>query len=191
PGKPRVPSKGHHHAGRHSQILQRRQGLRLHLARRWRQRQLRPHHRRAGGGHADAQQGSAPAVRSRTGPQRQGIGGQSGRRLGAADRFSGRGPRAAPGLPYPLPAPAGDFPMSQTFDFYDTRAREAAAEADRAELVMVRERALRAEKTWRGLANQARKIERDRAKAEEIRAERRAAEAEAAAMALADAEVAE
>ena len=81
--------------------------------------------------------------------------------------------------------------MSQTFDFYDARAREAAAEAKSAELVMVRERALRAEKTWRGLANQARKIERDRAKAEEIRAERRAAEAEAAALALADAETAE
>jgi len=81
--------------------------------------------------------------------------------------------------------------MSQTFDFYDARAREAATEAENAPLVMVRERALRAEKTWRGLANQARKIERDRAKAEEIRAERRAAEAEAAAMALVDAEAAE
>ena len=81
--------------------------------------------------------------------------------------------------------------MSQTFDFYDARAREAATEAENAPLVMVRERALRAEKTWRGLANQARKIERDRAKAEEIRAERRAADAEAAAMALVDAEAAE
>ncbi|MEO6387613.1 MAG: hypothetical protein ABIT16_11535 [Croceibacterium sp.] len=67
--------------------------------------------------------------------------------------------------------------MSQTFDFYDARAREAAAEADRSELVMVRERALRAEKTWRGLANQARKVEGDRIKAEQIRAARREAEA--------------
>lgn len=67
--------------------------------------------------------------------------------------------------------------MSQTFDFYDARAREAAAEAERADLIMVRERALRAEKTWRGLANQAKKVERDRIKAEEIRQERRAAEA--------------
>jgi hypothetical protein len=67
--------------------------------------------------------------------------------------------------------------MSQTFDFYDARAREAAAEADKADLVMVRERALRAEKTWRGLATQAKKVERDRAKAEEIRQERRASEA--------------
>jgi len=67
--------------------------------------------------------------------------------------------------------------MSQTFDFYDARAREAASEAERADLIMVRERALRAEKTWRGLANQAKKVERDRIKAEEIRQERRAAEA--------------
>ncbi|MBT2134524.1 hypothetical protein KK137_09280 [Croceibacterium sp. LX-88] len=67
--------------------------------------------------------------------------------------------------------------MSQTFEFYDSRAREAAAEAERADLVMVRERALRAEKTWRGLAAQAKKVERDRVKAEEVRAERRAAEA--------------
>lgn len=67
--------------------------------------------------------------------------------------------------------------MSQTFDFYDARAREAAAEADKADLVMVRERALRAEKTWRGLAEQARKVERDRVRAEEVRQERRAAEA--------------
>ena len=81
--------------------------------------------------------------------------------------------------------------MSQTFDFYDARAREAAAEAESAQLIMVRERALRAEKTWRGLANQARKIERDRAKAEEIRAERRAAEAEAAAMAVSETEAAD
>jgi hypothetical protein len=67
--------------------------------------------------------------------------------------------------------------MSQTFAFYDARAREAAAEANVAQLVMVRERALRAEKTWRSLANQAQKVEKDRVKAEAIRAERRAAEA--------------
>ena len=67
--------------------------------------------------------------------------------------------------------------MSQTFHFYDARANEAAAEAEAAQLDMVRERALRAEKTWRGLAVQAQKIERERFKAEEVRAERRAAEA--------------
>ena len=71
--------------------------------------------------------------------------------------------------------------MSQPFEFDDARARDAAAEADSAELVMVRERALRAEKTWRGLANQAKKVERDRVKAELVRAERRAAEAAALA----------
>ena len=68
--------------------------------------------------------------------------------------------------------------MVQTFEFYDARAKEAAAEAKAAELVMVRERALRAEGVWRGLAAQARKVEVDRAKAERDRAARRAAEAE-------------
>jgi hypothetical protein len=67
--------------------------------------------------------------------------------------------------------------MSQTFEFYEARANEAAAEADAAALLMVRERALRAEKTWRGLASQAAKLGRERIKAEEIRNERRAAEA--------------
>jgi len=66
--------------------------------------------------------------------------------------------------------------MSQNFEFYDARAREAATEAANAVLTMVRERSLRAEKTWRGLANQAQKVERDRVRAEEVRAERRAAE---------------
>lgn len=32
--------------------------------------------------------------------------------------------------------------MSQTFQFYDDRANEAAIEAERADLLMVRERAL-------------------------------------------------
>ena len=70
--------------------------------------------------------------------------------------------------------------MSQTFEFYDARANEAAAEAEKATLDNVRDRNLRAEKTWRGLANQARRVLIDRAKAEEERAERRAAEAAAA-----------
>ena len=71
--------------------------------------------------------------------------------------------------------------MSQTFQFYDARAKESAAEAEKAELVMVRERAERSSAVWRSLANQAKKVERDRAKAELVRAERRAAEAEEAA----------
>ena len=71
--------------------------------------------------------------------------------------------------------------MSQTFEFYDARAQESAAEAEQAVLENVRERALRSEKTWRGLAEQARRVVIDREKAEIARAERRAAEAEALA----------
>ncbi len=71
--------------------------------------------------------------------------------------------------------------MSQTFDFYDARARESEAAAELAKLDMVRERELRSAAGWRTLAEQARKVEVSRVKAEEIRAERRAAElAEAA-----------
>ena len=66
--------------------------------------------------------------------------------------------------------------MSQTFEFYYTRAREAAAEAKEATLDNVRERNLRAEKTWRGLAEQARKVSVERAKAERDRVARREAE---------------
>ncbi len=77
--------------------------------------------------------------------------------------------------------------MSQTFEFYDARAKEAATEASKATLDNVRDRNLRAEKTWRGLANQARRVMVDRAKAEEERAERRAAEAAEAAGAAAQA----
>ena len=72
--------------------------------------------------------------------------------------------------------------MSQTFEFYDARAREAAAEADAATLDNVRDRHLRAEKTWRGLAEQARKTLAEREKVERERADRRAAEAEEMAL---------
>ena len=67
--------------------------------------------------------------------------------------------------------------MAQTYEFYHARANEAAARANEAQLDNVRERELRAEKSWRALAEQARKtvIARDKADAE--RAERRAAEA--------------
>jgi hypothetical protein len=70
--------------------------------------------------------------------------------------------------------------MSQTFDFYDARAREAAAEADAATLDNVRERNLRAAKTWRALADQAQRVVHDREKAERARARRREEEAAAA-----------
>lgn len=72
--------------------------------------------------------------------------------------------------------------MSQTFTFYDARAQESAAEAEAATLDRVRERALRSEKTWRGLADKAKKMEEDRAKAEADRAERREREAQEQAL---------
>ncbi|WP_394270395.1 hypothetical protein [Qipengyuania sp.] len=59
--------------------------------------------------------------------------------------------------------------MSQTFEFYDARAREAAQEAQDAVLDNVRDRNLRAEKTWRSLADQAHKIRSEREKAESLR----------------------
>lgn len=59
--------------------------------------------------------------------------------------------------------------MSQTFEFYDARAKEAAAEADVATLDNVRDRCLRAEKTWRALADQARKTVVAREKAEQTK----------------------
>ncbi len=66
--------------------------------------------------------------------------------------------------------------MSQTYEFYAERAREAADEAAAATLDNVRDRNLRAEKTWSMLAEQARKVKADRVKAEETRAARIAAE---------------
>jgi hypothetical protein len=66
--------------------------------------------------------------------------------------------------------------MSQTFDFYDERARAAEAEADRAVLDNVRERELRSARAWRGMADRQLMIDAERVKAEEIRAARRAAE---------------
>lgn len=66
--------------------------------------------------------------------------------------------------------------MAQTFQFYDERAKEAANEAASATLDNVRDRALRSEKAWRGMADQALKIEEDRAQAEIDRAERRETE---------------
>jgi len=66
--------------------------------------------------------------------------------------------------------------MSQGYHFYKQRADEAAASAQDAPLDNVRERYLEAEKTWRGLAEQARKVEEDRAKAREERLQRLADE---------------
>ena len=74
--------------------------------------------------------------------------------------------------------------MSQTSDFYDTRADEAEAAAGHAELDNVRDRELRSAAVFRKLADQARKVVIDRAKAEVVRDERRAAEVEKAASTL-------
>lgn len=62
--------------------------------------------------------------------------------------------------------------MAQTYEFYSERADAAAALAEAASLDNVRERELRAERSWRGLAEQARKIAEERAKALSLRAER-------------------
>jgi hypothetical protein len=70
--------------------------------------------------------------------------------------------------------------MSQTFSFYDERAKSAEAEAERAKLDNVRERELRSAKAWRGMADRQLLIDAERAKSEEVRAARRAAELEAA-----------
>lgn len=75
--------------------------------------------------------------------------------------------------------------MAQTYEFYEERADAAALAATKATLENVRERELRAEKTWRGLAQQARAGADERAKAQAIREERRAAEAADAAEAAA------
>lgn len=66
--------------------------------------------------------------------------------------------------------------MSVSFEFYDTRAREAAEDAQKANLVNVKERHLRAEKTWRALAEQAHRAMLDREQSERERAARREAE---------------
>ena len=66
--------------------------------------------------------------------------------------------------------------MSQTFEFYDARAKEAAAEAKAATLDNVRARSLRAEQTWRGLAIQARKVKTEREKALQASVAKRAAD---------------
>jgi hypothetical protein len=70
--------------------------------------------------------------------------------------------------------------MSQTFEFYDERAKSAEAAAEQAVLGNVRERELRSAKAWREMADRQLMIDAERVKAEEIRAARRAAELEAA-----------
>lgn len=67
--------------------------------------------------------------------------------------------------------------MSQNFEFYNTRAKEAATEAKAATLDNVRERALRSETAWREMADRAKQMEEDR---EVARIDREKRQAEAA-----------
>jgi hypothetical protein len=71
--------------------------------------------------------------------------------------------------------------MSQSVEFYEARAEESARNAAAAKLDNVRERALRSEKVFRGLAEQARRVAHERAKAEKVRQARREEEAAEAA----------
>ncbi|MEO1731096.1 MAG: hypothetical protein AAFR64_10180 [Pseudomonadota bacterium] len=71
--------------------------------------------------------------------------------------------------------------MAQAYEFYIERAEAAAKAAEVAVLDNVRERELRSEKTWRGLAEQARQGAEERLKADAARAAKREAEAAAAA----------
>lgn len=66
--------------------------------------------------------------------------------------------------------------MNQSYTFLDARAREAEAEATKATLDNVRERALRSAATWRTMADKALKVESDRAQAEVERLSRKADE---------------
>lgn len=63
--------------------------------------------------------------------------------------------------------------MALTYEFLITRADEAAVEAGRAQLTNVRDRALRAETAWRAMAEQVRKIARNRELADRERNARR------------------
>ncbi|MEL6707544.1 MAG: hypothetical protein AAFP79_04625 [Pseudomonadota bacterium] len=63
--------------------------------------------------------------------------------------------------------------MADSYEFYRERADAAAAAAESATLDNVREREIRAEKTWRGLAEQARKVKLDREKSQREKGESR------------------
>ncbi len=64
--------------------------------------------------------------------------------------------------------------MADTYKFYMERAEAAASAAGAAELDNVRDRELRAEKTWRGLAERAESVALQREKAEIEKAAQRA-----------------
>lgn len=77
--------------------------------------------------------------------------------------------------------------MSQNYEFYNTRANEAAAEAKAAVLDNVRERALRSETAWREMADRAKQMEQEREVAR-VEREKRQAEAKDAEAKAAEAE---
>ena len=66
--------------------------------------------------------------------------------------------------------------MADTYEACIGRAEAAALAAKNAKLENVRERELRAEKTWRGLAEKARSVAEQRAKVEQEKREERDAE---------------
>lgn len=71
--------------------------------------------------------------------------------------------------------------MNQSLEFYTQRVSEAEAEAEAATLDNVRDRALRSAATWRGLADQARRVAAERVKADIARTKRLEDEAAKAA----------
>ena len=71
--------------------------------------------------------------------------------------------------------------MSQTFEFYNERARAAESAAGEAMLDNVRDRELRSAKAWRDMADRQLMIDKERVKTDAERAARRAAELEAVA----------
>jgi len=70
--------------------------------------------------------------------------------------------------------------MSLTYDFYAARAKAAAEAANGTTLINVRERELRSARAWQDMADRQLLLEAERVKADQIRAERRAAELAAA-----------
>ena len=66
--------------------------------------------------------------------------------------------------------------MATNHEFYLLRANEAATEAAGTSLQNVRDRALRSEAAWRGMADRALQVDREREVARQHREERIAAE---------------
>jgi hypothetical protein len=78
-------------------------------------------------------------------------------------------------------------PVTQTYEFLIARAQQAAIEAETAALDNVKKRALRSEAAWRGMAEQALKLTREREKVR-LAKEKRGAVLTGLEIATADAE---